>query len=134
MADANPIDANKLVQTIADEIKHEFEFIEVQGQTLWYSRFYGGGAYSGCCTIHVNEATLTIDGYEANDRPKLLRKFDLADPNSFEQIGEFLRILFDREQPERRVYKSRLPMARPGVTEYSSGPNQATIDAIRSLK
>lgn len=134
MADANPIDANKIVQTVADEIKLEFEFVEVQGQTLWYSRYYGGGAYSGCCTIHVNGATLTIDGYEAKDRPQLRRQFDLADPNSFQQVGEFLRILFDREQPERRVRNSRFNLARPGVTEYNRGPNQATLDAIRNLK
>lgn len=129
------IDASEIVRTVANEIKHEYEYVRIQGQTLWYSRYYGGGSFSGCCTIHLVKATmLTIDGYETSDRTKLLRKFDLADPNSFEDIGKFLRVLFDREWPDRPIRTSELPLARPHVTEYHNGPNQVTLEALKTLK
>jgi hypothetical protein len=131
MADINP---EAIIYTIAESIKHKYEFIDILNSTLWYSRYYGGGYYTACCRVYVTDSTiLALDRSKRVDRPASSQKFDLADPESFRQIGEYLRILFDETQPER---KNRDLIALPEVTEYDDKrePSKATLESIRRLR
>ena len=101
------IKPHDVIVEVLNDIRQQGDyFIVDRGGYVSYSRHYGGGAYQGAIRFRMVEDTIIqIDAIHKPSR--LIReRFDLANPNSFEKIGEAIKSVIDIMQTNRRNHGS----------------------------
>lgn len=71
----------------------------VTNDTVWYSKYYGGGAYHNAFHFRIVKSTITIKHL------KEAIEFDLCHPESFAHIGAAIRVIADGMFADRRPWR-----------------------------
>ncbi len=89
----------EILSDVISDISGPDDHFLVENHNVWYSRFYGGGAFNSLCSVSFNltSTKIIIEFNTTRNRATI----DLSEPDSLERLGELIKLEIKHVQPER---------------------------------